>query len=89
MRKLLISGLLLFFYMLGNSQDNVMLSESKILVLEEEDIRWQEGKKLLESPTDLTIAEICYQVGYKHPSHFSRDFKDYIGVNPNIYKFNN
>jgi len=45
-------------------------------------VRLQEAKKLLESGEDLTIAEIAYKVGYKHPSHFSRDFKDLFGRSP-------
>lgn len=35
--------------------------------------RLQEGKKLLET-TDLTVAEVAWQVGFKERSHFSKAF---------------
>jgi AraC-like DNA-binding protein len=32
------------------------------------------------------VAEIGYKVGFKHPSHFSRNFKQVVGVSPEEYR---
>ena len=48
-------------------------------------VRLQEARKLLMQE-DLTIAEVAYKVGYKHPSHFSRDFKGLFGLAPKDLK---
>ncbi len=44
-------------------------------------IRLQKAYSLLQEK-DGTIAEVAYAVGYKHPSHFSSDFKETYGVPP-------
>ena len=44
-------------------------------------IRLDKAWGLLKN-TDLTIAEIGYQVGFKDPSHFSRTFSQYFGRAP-------
>ncbi|WP_435354660.1 helix-turn-helix domain-containing protein [Emticicia sp. SJ17W-69] len=33
-----------------------------------------------------TISEIAYEMGYKYPQHFTRLFKQRVGVSPNEYK---
>lgn len=43
--------------------------------------RLQKAKELFLS-TQLTIADICYQVGYENASHFSRLYKSHFGYNP-------
>ncbi|WP_100405365.1 AraC family transcriptional regulator [Bacillus solitudinis] len=35
---------------------------------------------------ELTVTELSYMVGFKHPSHFSKVFKDSTGVTPEYYK---
>ncbi|MCU6712353.1 AraC family transcriptional regulator [Paenibacillus sp. J5C_2022] len=40
---------------------------------------------LLINPT-LSITEVCFELGFKHSSHFSRTFKTYAGVTPEEYR---
>lgn len=47
--------------------------------------RLQKAKELIIS-TKLTIADVCYQVGYINVSHFSRLYKSYFGYNPSETK---
>ena len=44
--------------------------------------RLKTAQQLLAS-TDLTIAEITYQVGFTSPSYFTKCYKEYFGENPN------
>jgi len=44
-------------------------------------IRLQKAYTLLKEK-EKTISEVAYEVGYKHPSHFSSDFKEAYGVSP-------
>lgn len=44
--------------------------------------RLKAAQQLLAS-TDLTIAEITYQVGFTSPSYFTKCYKEYFGENPN------
>jgi AraC-like DNA-binding protein len=44
-----------------------------------------EAKRLLHF-TDLDIKEICYELGYQHPSHFIKVFKTITGSTPLQYK---
>ena len=46
--------------------------------------RLQRGKRLLET-TDMTIAEVAYDVGFSSPSYFAKCFKDEFGVSPREY----
>lgn len=43
--------------------------------------RLNKAKELL-SVTEMTVADVCYTVGYENISHFSRLFKGYWGYNP-------
>jgi AraC family transcriptional activator of pobA len=36
--------------------------------------------------TSKSIGEIAYEMGFKHPQHFSRMFKKSTGYTPNEYK---
>jgi AraC-like DNA-binding protein len=36
--------------------------------------------------TSKSISEIAYELGFKHPQHFSRMFKNEIGQTPNEYR---
>ncbi|MEO1655034.1 MAG: AraC family transcriptional regulator, partial [Bacteroidota bacterium] len=47
--------------------------------------RLEQAEMLLRS-SDLSISEICYQVGLKNPSHFNRVFKEFYGLPPAQYK---
>jgi AraC-like DNA-binding protein len=38
---------------------------------------------------DKSISEIAYELGYKYPQHFTRFFKQKVGVSPNEYKVAN
>ena len=44
-------------------------------------LRMEEAKRLLED-TDLSIKEVCSEVGYSDPNYFSRNFKKYEGTTP-------
>lgn len=48
-------------------------------------IRIEKAKDLLEN-TDLSMKEICSEVGYSNPNYFSRIFKKNTGVSPTEYK---
>ena len=48
-------------------------------------IRIKIAKSLLED-SDMSIKEICYNIGYSDPSYFSRIFKKIMGVTPTEYK---
>lgn len=37
----------------------------------------------------LTVSEIAYDLGFKHPQHFSRLFKSKVGYSPNAYRMMN
>lgn len=47
-------------------------------------IKMQEAKRLLEDGHH-NISELAYQVGYKYPNNFSKDFKKWYGVAPNKF----
>ena len=36
--------------------------------------------------TNLSVSEIAYELGYQYPQHFSRIFKNSVGVTPNKYR---
>lgn len=44
-------------------------------------LRMDEAIRLLKE-TDLSMKEICLQVGYQDPNYFSRNFKKYTGLTP-------
>ena len=43
--------------------------------------RLAKGRRLLET-TDMTVAEVSYQVGFTSPSYFTKCFKDEFGISP-------
>lgn len=45
--------------------------------------RLNKAREMLES-TKMTVADICYSLGFENPTHFSRIFKDRFGVAPSI-----
>ena len=48
-------------------------------------IRIERAKELL-ADSDVSIKEICSEVGYADPNYFSRIFKKVTGVTPTEYK---
>ncbi|MBK8965965.1 MAG: response regulator [Lewinellaceae bacterium] len=48
-------------------------------------VRLQKGKQLLDT-TDLTMAEIAYEVGFSTPNYFSDAFFEEFGVRPNAMR---
>ena len=48
-------------------------------------IRIEQAAKLLKE-SDLSIIEICYQVGFEHVSYFIKKFKEQKGITPKKYK---
>lgn len=47
-------------------------------------IRLQQAAKLLREKK-LTVAEVSYLVGFKHPNNFSTNFKEMFGMSPTAY----
>lgn len=39
--------------------------------------------------TDQSISEIAYELGFKYPQHFTRLFKQRVGMSPNVYRVGN
>ncbi|MCR5226702.1 MAG: response regulator [Eubacterium sp.] len=48
-------------------------------------LRIDKAKELLET-TDLSMKELCGEVGYANPNYFSRIFKKIVGLSPTEYK---
>lgn len=48
-------------------------------------LRIQKSKELL-SENNLSIKEICFEIGYGDPNYFSRIFKRIVGITPTDYK---
>ena len=46
------------------------------------------AKERILSDIHKSIAEISYELGFNYPQHFSRLFKNKIGMTPNEYKKN-
>jgi AraC family transcriptional activator of pobA len=36
--------------------------------------------------SNKSLSEIAYELGFKYPQHFSRFFKQHVGVSPNEYR---
>lgn len=49
------------------------------------EVRMDKAKELLKE-TNLTVANICSQVGYQDLKHFVKIFKKYTGLKPNEYR---
>jgi len=50
-------------------------------------IRLWNGRRMIEQ-TDLSIAEVAYAVGFRHPYYFTRTFKDEFGILPSEVRRN-
>lgn len=48
--------------------------------------RINEARILFLLHPDLNVTEVCFRLGFKHLAHFSRLFKQHIGVSPERYK---
>ena len=48
-------------------------------------LRIEKAKELLDN-TEMSMKEICLEVGYSNPNYFSRIFKKSVGVSPTEYK---
>jgi AraC family transcriptional regulator len=45
-----------------------------------------ERAKALLAENKLTITEVCHQVGFQNPSHFTTVFRRLMGTNPKVYR---
>ncbi len=50
----------------------------------QQQLRLKKARQLLQS--GLQVSQICYELGFTNPSHFSRLFKQMFGVPPKHYK---
>jgi AraC family transcriptional regulator, transcriptional activator of pobA len=39
--------------------------------------------------TNKSVSEVAYGLGFKYPQHFSRVFKQHVGLSPIEYRFSN
>jgi two-component system response regulator YesN len=51
-------------------------------------VRIERAKELLLG-TEQRCTEICFQIGYKNQSYFTRTFKDVVGVPPRVFRARN
>lgn len=51
------------------------------------ELRMKEASRLLKN-TELSIQQVCVEVGYKDPANFSTAFKKYSGISPRKYRNN-
>jgi len=49
-------------------------------------VRLREARVLLADPS-CSVKEIAYQVGFRHPSQFTRAFREQCGVSPSQYRY--
>ncbi len=50
-----------------------------------QNIRLKRAAQLLVK-SQMTITEICYEVGFNYPSHFTKSFQDEFGISPKEYR---
>lgn len=48
-------------------------------------VRLQEARRLLDEPSG-SMKAIAYQVGFRHPSQFTRAFRRACGISPSEYR---
>jgi AraC-like DNA-binding protein len=48
--------------------------------------RINEAKKMFLVNQHISVTEVCYAVGFKHLAHFSRLFKQKVGISPEQFK---
>jgi AraC-like DNA-binding protein len=48
--------------------------------------RIKKSKMMFLIDKNIPVTEVCYQVGFKHLSHFSRLFKQHVGISPEKFK---
>ncbi|MFC6228280.1 AraC family transcriptional regulator [Paenibacillus allorhizosphaerae] len=48
--------------------------------------RVNQAKILFFQSDELTVTDVCFKVGFKHLSHFSRVFKRQVGVSPDQFR---
>jgi len=52
-------------------------------------IRLKKSLKLLSDDMNLSITDVCYQLGFSSPSYFTKCFREVFGVTPAKYRKDN
>jgi AraC-like DNA-binding protein len=63
---------------------NVYFNKSFISLLN--NYRIEESKRILQDISDITIKEVCYDVGFNSRSAFNSTFKKFTGESPSDYQ---
>ena len=76
------SGIDLLFLCLGHGDSTKFLAENTI----DQSIKIIDVAKARVFDQHKSVSEIAYDLGFKYPQHFTRLFKQRVGVSPNEYR---
>ena len=76
----------LFFYWTPASVRNLIKKESGKTAQEYIQLRLIDAAKEKMLGTTKSVSEVAYELGFKYPSHFTRTFKQHVGLSPSEYR---
>ena len=74
------------FHLSSNYSGDLIKKETGKSAQEHIQLKLMETAKERVFGTSKSISEIAYELGFKHPQHFSRMFKNETGQTPNEYR---